>query len=271
MFRLFITAWLLGGSLFLGSPTATAQTYRTVAHAAAPADIPARLDRKFRRDAARLALRNSLLADAQATGRTGIDRRHAELFYEVLTTCYRDQPAARAIADCNVHTFPEPSIDHLVIIFERDIDWAAPFAESLLRTGNEDLNYLLDEHDLIIEKHLLWDDAADAITIRAREPLNIAALAGDFADIDGVLDIDLGVPDVVGNDIDIVRTNNRWEIAYVLRFGALTGNPKEHRWTFAYEDDGRVALLREEGEAVPSYLRCAIQNTGWEDEIRRLR
>ena len=273
--RLF--RYLLGSSVALvllsAALSVSAQSFRAVAVANsatdAPVSIPARLDRKFRRDAARLALRNSL-AQTAAAG-TGIDRTQAALFYEVLTTLYREQATARAIASCNVHTFPRPSIDHLVLVFERDIDWAAPFAESLLRTGNDDLNALLDDHDLIIEKHLVWDDALDAITIRAKEPMNIGALVDDFADIDGVERIDLGVPEVIGNDIAIERSNNRWEVTYLLRFGALTGTPKEHHWIFAYEDNGRVQLLEEGGEAVPSYMRCATTDTGWEDRIRRMR
>lgn len=248
-----------------------AQSYRAVAQvtSAKSITIPARLDRKFRRDAARLALRNSI-AGPDAT-RIAIDAQQATLFYEVLTTLYREQATARAIASCNVHTFPKPSIDHLVLIFERDAEWAEPLAESLLRTGDDDLNALLDEHDLIIEKHLVWDDALDAITIRAKAPLNIQALVSDFEAVDGVERIDLGTPDVIGNDIAIERSNNRWEVTYLLRFGALTGSPKEHRWIFAYEDNGRVQLLDESGDDVPSYMRCATEDTGWEDRIRRLR
>ena len=268
----YLMYWIL--LLFLPGqePGLAAQTYRPVALRAASGGsvtIPARLDRKFRRDAARLALRNSLAGpDAY---RTGIDREQASLFYEVLTTLYREQATARAIASCNVHTFPEPSIDHLVLIFERDIEWAEPLAESLLRTGNDDLNALLDEYDLIMEKHLAWDDGLDAITIRAKAPLNIQALVSDFETIDGVERIDLGIPDVIGNDIAIERSNNRWEVTYLLRFGALTGQPKEHRWTFAYEDDGRVKLLDESGDEVPGYMRCATQDTGWDEAVRRLR
>lgn len=221
------------------------------------ASIPKKLTRKFKRDAARLALRiESKQEDLRYLNIT-IPRDNIESMYGILTSIYVDNEVAKSIADCNVHTFPNPSIDHLVIIFDRDIDWAEPLREGISETDNDEINDLLDEYDLIIEKHIQWNDTKDAITIRSKEPLNMAALANEFYNIDGVSSIDLGVPEIGGNDINIERINNGWEVQYVLRFGSyISGKGKVHIWKFNAFDDGSVEMISEGGDPVPDWMRC---------------
>jgi len=219
--------------------------------------IPKKLTRKFKRDAARLALRMESKQEDLRYLNIVIPRDNIENIYSILTNIYVGNDVARSIADCNVHTFPNPSIDHLVIIFDRDIDWAEPLRDGISETNSDDINDLLDEYDLIIEKHIQWNDTKDAITIRSKEPLNMAALANEFYNIDGVSSIDLGVPEIGGNDINIQRISNGWEVQYVLRFGSyISGKGKVHIWKFNALDDGSIEMISEGGDPVPEWMRC---------------
>ncbi len=219
--------------------------------------IPRKLTRKFKRDAARLALRMESKQEDLRYLNIVIPKDNIENIYNILTTIYTDNEVAKSIADCNVHTFPNPSIDHLVIIFDRNIDWAQPLREGISETDNDEINDLLDDYDLIIEKHIQWNDTKDAITIRSKEPLNMAALANEFYNIEGVSSIDLGVPEIGGNDINIERINNGWEVQYVLRFGSyISGKGKVHIWKFNALDDGSIEMISEGGDPVPEWMRC---------------
>jgi len=250
---------LLLFSLVIDHPTLSAQTATFVSTTAAN-EIPKSLERKFRRDAARLALR--LEAEQEDLRYLNIDITPAnvEMMYSILTTIYVENETAKAIAKCNVHTFPNPSIEQFVIIYERDIEWAAPLLDGINETDSDEFNDLLDEYELIIDKHVPWDDTQDAITIRSKGPLNMAALANEFYNIEGVEEIDLGIPKAAGNDIVFTRLPDTWEIQYILRFGSFSGNGgKEHIWTFQAKDDGIVQFIEETGEPIPSWMRCSVE------------
>ena len=96
-----------------------------------------------------------------------------------------------------------------------------------------------------------------ALTIRSKSPLNMAALASEFEDIEGIVDIDLGVPKVTGNDIVLNRFQDGWEIQYILKFGSFTnGKGKQHIWKYQALDDGSIQFIEESGSPIPTWMRC---------------
>jgi hypothetical protein len=222
------------------------------------------LERQFRRDAARLALRLAMdRGDDPRYLPIAIGREQINNIYYLLTTIYHADETAKSIARCNVHTFPNPSIDNIIIIYKRNVDWAAPLRQGITETTNKTLNDLLDKYDLAIEKHVQWNESNDAITIRSKEPLNMAALAEKFNDVQGVVQVDLGVPKFGGNDIRLVRVQNGWELDFVLQIGggAVGGNnAKQHGWKYRVSDAGQVNLVREWGEPIPTWMRCQTEN-----------
>lgn len=222
--------------------------------------IPKSLERKFRRDAARLALRLSAEKEDLRYLSVVIPQPTIEMVYNLLIQIYLQEETAKSIAKCNVNTFPNPSIDQLVIIYEKDVDWAAPLRDGISETENLEINDLLDEYELVIEKHVPWNDTQDALTIRSKEPLNMAALANEFLDIEGIADIDLGVPKVAGNDISLNRFQAGWEIQYILKFGSFTnGKGKKHIWKYQALDDGTIKFLEESGSPIPTWMRCNVE------------
>ncbi|RMG79843.1 MAG: hypothetical protein D6714_15695 [Bacteroidetes bacterium] len=244
--------------MFVPFAQMSAQTRSTfAAEKSQSGDIPKSLERKFRRDAARLALRINAEREDLRYQSIAIPRGVMEDFYTILANIYLHDETAKSIAKCNVHTFPNPSIDHFVVIFDKDVEWAAPLREGISETTSPEINDLLDDYDLIIEKHVNWNDTQDAITIRSKEPLNMAALANEFYNVEGVREIDLGIPKVGGNDILVRRISGGWEIQYVLKFGSyISGKGKQHLWKYKALDNGQIEFLGEEGDAVPSWMKC---------------
>lgn len=225
-------------------------------------EIPKRLVRKFRRDAARLVLRMEAEKEDLRYLNINIPKSSIDNIYKILTKIYLTDDKAKSIADCNIHTFPDPSIDHFVLIFDRDIEWAEPLRSGITETDSEEINDLLNTYDLVIEKHVQWNDAQDAITIRSADPLNMAALANEFYNVDGVAEIDFGLPKAGGNDIRLRPVpGGSWEVQYILKFGSyINGNGKTHSWIYQFDKAGDVKFISETGDEVPGWMRCEIEN-----------
>jgi len=222
-----------------------------------PVKVSRNLDRKLKRDAARLALRLNQQEDLRFQAIHIADAQMLAL-YESLLTLYKGDQDVRSVFRCNVHTRPDPSIDHMLIIFDRNIEWAAPLREGRHETNSITLNDLLYEHDLIIEKHVQWDDSRDAIAIRSKRPLNMASLANEFYNLEGVQEIDLGLAKDAGNDITARRTAEGWQFTFLLSFGSLAEQgEKVHRWQYEISDSGSITKVSEGGHPVPEWMRCS--------------
>jgi hypothetical protein len=219
--------------------------------------VPASIDRQFKRDAARMALRLDTDKEDARYLPVAISRENITGLYKALTNIYINDETGKSIARCNIHTFPNPSIDHIVIIYKRSSDWAAPLSQGVSETTNKEFNRLLDQYDLAIEKHVQWNDTQDALTLRSKEPLNMAALAGQFDNIPGIVQVDLGLPKFGGNDIKAKRISGGWEIDFLYSFGATAGSSgKQHAWKFQALDNGQVKMIKESGEPLPTWMKC---------------
>ncbi len=223
-------------------------------------EIPKKLERKFKRDAARLALRMQASVDELHTLDVSISENTIDSIYQLLKDIYIKNETAKTIAKCKIHTFPNPSIDHFKLIFKNDVDWAASLQEDMSDVSNERMSSLLDDYDLFIDRHEKWTSEEDVIIIRSLRPMNMAALADKFMEIEGVESIDLGIPEIKGNDITIERKGNSWILSYILSVGDVFGQQTtNHVWTFKVNDNGNgVNLLREEGPPIPEWLKCDL-------------
>ncbi len=222
-----------------------------------PTQLSRNLERKLKRDAARMALRLNEGEDLRFQS-IRISSGDMESIYKALVGMHNADENVRSIFRCNVHTRANPSIDHMLIIFDRNIEWAAPLRAGRHETTSITLNDLLYDHDLIIEKHVQWNDTHDAISIRSKNPLNMAALANEFNNIEGVQSVDLGLSKEVGNNITATRVGSGWRFVFTLSFGSLQEKgEKTHNWQYEYTDGGKMTKVRESGDPVPEWLRCA--------------
>ncbi len=223
-------------------------------------EVPRRLDRKYRRDAARLVLRMQSKEEDLRYQSIRIRKDQINSIHEVLTNIYLKNEQARGLAKCNIHTRPNPAIDHLIVIFDRSVDWAEPLRDGISETDSPEINALLDEYNLLIDKHVQWNDNQDAITIRSKEPLNMAALANEFYNIEGVDEIDPGSPDLKGNDIQLSRISGGWEVSFILRFGSyIDSEGQMHQWKYEVSDGGDVDFISEDGAPVPEWMKCSLR------------
>jgi hypothetical protein len=228
-------------------------------------DLPKEIARKLKRDAARLALRLESDKEDLRYLSIFIPKSNSDQLFTALSGLYLGDLTAQKLEKCNLHTFPNPSIDHCVLIYDKNIEWARPLLQGINETNSPRINELLDKYNLTIEKHVNWTDSEDAITIRSRDPLNMAAIANEFNNIDGVKEIDLGVPKILGNDIVARRSSGGWDIDYVLRFGSWSaGKGKQHVWKYRVSDSAKIQFLGESGDEVPSWMQCS---TGKADDF----
>lgn len=221
-------------------------------------EVPLKLNRKFRRDAARIALRLESGAEDLRFQNINIPQSKIDEIFYILQQVYLSGETGKTVSRCNVHTFPNPAIDHFKIVFDNSIDWAELLNDGISETTNETFNDLLDEYDLVIENHEKWTDEQDILVVRSSSPLNMAALANEFYNIEGIIEIDLGIPELSGNDIQFKKSENGWEIHYVLTIGGslLQTTKKEHVWIFEVDLNGEVKFLSEEGEPIPDWMKC---------------
>lgn len=223
-------------------------------------DLPKHIDRKYRRDAARLALRlEGQLDDYRYLG-AEIPPSNVEMIYNALKNIYEKDKTARSLTECNIHTFPDPAIEQLVVVFDKNQTWAKTIRQRTGDDNNQAVHNILQKYNLAIKKQYQWNAEQEAITIRSRKPLNMASVANEFYNIDGIAEIDLGIPDVKGNDISVERTSEGWEFQFELLFGNyLTGDGQSHRWKYLVTDKQEVKFLMEEGDLVPDWMRCLLQ------------
>ena len=220
-------------------------------------DIPKDVERKLRRDASRLALRLEMGNEDAQFAPVYISKGNTDALYQALGAVYLNAEEGKSLYRCNIHTYPSPSIDNLVLIYDRNVDWADPLRNGLTETNDVTFNKLLRKYNLFIERHVQWTERQDALTLRSRDPINMAAIASEFSSIEGIQETDLGIPKVLGSDIEASRIKDAWNLDYILRFGAwATGSGKSHTWRFQVTDKGSVTIKNETGDPVPKWMRC---------------
>lgn len=223
-------------------------------------ELPSLLVRQYMRDASRMALRLEAEKEDLRYGSITIPKDKTNAIYNVLANIWVKNETAKSVARCNVHTFPNPSIDNFIVIYKRSVDWAAPLRQGTNETTSAEINRLMTAYGLSIDKHVQWNETLDAITIRSKELLNMTALSQEFSNISGVVEVDMNIPKVAGNDIKVTRISGGWEAEYIMRFGAYAGDPKMHFWRFRSMDNGAVTLLKEGGDPIPSWMRCNAED-----------
>jgi hypothetical protein len=225
------------------------------------APISSDLQRKIKKDAARLFLRESLAGKDASKASVNIDKVSLKVYQNILTSIYSQDSRSLKLNDCNIRTFPDFPVDNMTVVFVNRTKWAQPLKDGGAESTNASLNNLISTYNLVIERYFSWDITQDAITLKAREPLNMKALADDFSRIEGVKDVNYGTPQVSGNDIQVKKSGNGFLVDFILRFGQTgPGKFKSHVWTYQVSADGKIKFLGEKGDTVPTFMKCADYN-----------
>ena len=212
---------------------------------------------QYKKDATRLALRQLAGSKSFEALDAEVPKDLVESIYSSLIAIHKSNLSEAKIVTGHhkLHTFPTPTVDRLVVIYKRDAKWAIPLRLGDDVTDNEKINELSEKFKLKIDRHVEWDEEHFSFNMRAEESLNIASLAKDLSTVESVTLVDMMEPNGDGNDIEIKKLTNGWEINYVIKFdGCISGCKKRHTWTFEVTN-GNVKFKGESGDELPKWMK----------------
>lgn len=213
---------------------------------------------KYKKDATRLALRQLAKGQAFENLDAEVPKDLVESIYNSLIAVHQSNlEAAKTVTRVHkLHTFPTPTVDHLVVIYKRDAPWATPLRLGDDVTDNDKINQLSEKFNLKINRHGEWDEEHNSFNMHAEEALNIASLAKDISTVESVSLVDMMEPNGDGNDIEITPIKNGWKVSYVIKFdGCISGCKKNHTWTFEVTNSGKVKFVSESGDELPKWMK----------------
>lgn len=213
---------------------------------------------QYKKDATRLALR-------QIVGGKSYDQLNPEVPQDMVESIYKSlvavhqsnlESAKLVTKRHKLHTYPVPTVDRMVVIYKRDAQWAVPLRLGDDVTDNDKINQLSEKFKLKIDQHVEWDEEHNSFNMRAEESLNIASVAKTLSTVESITLVDMMEPNGDGNDIEIKKLSNGWEINYIIKFdGCITGCKKRHTWTFEVTDNGKVNFKGETGDELPKWMK----------------
>lgn len=212
---------------------------------------------QYKKDATRLALRQLAAGRSLENLDAEVPKDMVESIYSSLVAIHTSGlPEAKIVTKQHkLHTFPTPTVDRLVVIYKRDATWATPLRLGDDVTDNPKINELSEKFKLKIDRHVEWDEEHFSFNMRAEESLNIAPLAKDLSTVESVTLVDMMEPNGDGNDIEIKKIPNGWEINYVIKFdGCISGCKKRHTWSFEVIN-GKASFKGESGDELPKWMR----------------
>ncbi len=219
--------------------------------------VPKYIERKLKRDAARLAIRMIAQGEDLSLIQVEVPKKEAKEIYDVLVSIYNSKlDKAEEIFNIDMRVATNIPIDKFWLIYEKDADWASELKNGETEVSG-DIEDLIDEYDLFISDPKNWDEEHGVITINSVSLYNMTALAQKFTSISGVSQIHTHDPDIAPDfDIDIKKTGNVWEVSFTETWSSING-PKSHTWKFNVTSDAsnKVEFLEEFGDDPPLWRR----------------
>ena len=236
--------------------------------------MPPYLKQIYKVDATRLAIR--LLTKEQRTSKQTVrvpEELVQSIYSALVAVRTSDYPVIDSIASMfYIRSFPVPNVEHITLMFEHDAAWIEPLKQRKDSTGSPSVNRLIREYNLVMTKMTYVDEERGGLTLQSRDPINIPALTLKFFTEEGVLAIEETQTFGDGNDINITRTKQGWEVVYSLRWGNCVNQcDKQHDWKFAVSESGEVTYLGSEGQAIPPWLanKKPPQQAKYPDKIKK--
>ena len=234
--------------------------------------LPKYLKVIYKRDAARLALR--LINKEQRISRQTVrvpDELVQAIYNALVAVRISDYGAVDTIAGrYNVRSFPVPNVESIILVFEHDAPWVEPLKQRKDTTGSYSINNLIREYNLVMTRMVYLDEERAGLVLQSREPLNMPALMMKFFTSEGVGSIEEILPFGDGNDINIERTRDGWEVVYSVKFGNCTNQcQKKHEWKFTIDEGGEVGYIGGYGHTIPPWITPNKQQTTYPDMLKR--
>ncbi len=234
--------------------------------------FPAYLKQIYKVDATRLAVRliNKEQRIAKQTVRVPEELVRA-VYNALVAVRISDYGAIDTIAQqYYVRTFPVPSVESVILLFEHDSPIPEPIRQKKDSTGSPGINRIMREHNLVMTKMVYLDEERAGLVLQSREPLNIPALMHKLYMEEGVGCIEEQTPYGDGNDITIERTDKGWDITYSVRFGNCVNQcQKFHDWKFAVSEGGEVSYVGSSGYVIPPWVTAPAQAKKYPDTPKK--
>lgn len=223
--------------------------------------LPDYLKQVYKRDASRIAIRllNEELRLSKQTVK--IPEELVQAVYNALIVVRTSDYAAvdQISKKYNIRSFPVPNVENIILVFQHDDERLMRMKQRREASIDDpNLDNILRKHNLEIMQLAYLDEERAGMVLQAREPINIPALAYQFFIDEGVGSIEEVMPYGDGNDIQVKRTRDGWDMVYSVRFGNCVNQcQKQHNWNFSVSEEGDVAYHGEEGQVIPPWLRPA--------------
>lgn len=210
------------------------------------------LRQAYYEDAARLALRELGRTRDLAEAPVELPDELVQTFYSALLLVHNavDLPARKAVVeDYAIHTFYPPELHSLIISADTAAAWFKALRRGERVTGEVQVDQLLQQYELYPHAQSY---AFDFVELYTKRPLNLAALAKQFAGIGGMR---YAQPNVwIGSARDIEASGEERGIALRYKYGwgdCLSGCLARHYWQFFVHEDRRVEFRGEWGSPLP--------------------
>lgn len=234
--------------------------------------LPKYLKVVYKRDAARLALRLINKEQRISKQTVRVPEELVQAIYNALVAVrISDYGAVDTIAGkYNVRSFPVPNVESIILVFEHDAPWVEPLKQRKDTTGSVSINNLIREYNLVMTRMVYLDEERAGLVLQSREPLNMPALMMKFFTSEGVGSIEEILPYGDGNDINIERTKEGWEVVYSVKFGNCSNQcQKKHQWKFTIDEGGEVAYIGGSGHTIPPWITPNKQQKKYPDVLKR--
>ena len=235
------------------------------------AAFPAYLKQIYKVDATRLAVRLINKEQRVAKQTVRVPEELVRAVYNALVAVRTSDYAAvdTITQQYYVRSFPVPSVESVVLLFEHDSPIAEPVKKRQDSTGSPGINRIIREYNLVMTKMVYLDEERAGLVLNSREPINISALMHRLYMEEGVGCIEEQSPYGDGNDIVLERTSEGWDITYSVRFGNCVNQcQKVHDWKFTVSETGEVTYKGSFGQVIPPWVSPPATAKKYPDKLK---
>ncbi len=144
-----------------------------------------------------------------------------------------------------IHTIPNPNIDRLAVIFDKEASWFTALQNGNITVNYAGLNSILQQYNLVISKYFFHDEQCDGFALLAQKPMNMVAIALELKQLPGVVSVEIETDESNNGDIRAVRTESgSWLLEYCLHT-----DKEPIAWLFEVNSSG--LLICKDGSYVP--------------------
>jgi hypothetical protein len=233
--------------------------------------FPAYLKTIYKVDATRLAVRLINKEQRVAKQTVRVPEELVRAVYNALIAVRTSDYAAIDTITTNyyVRTFPVPSVESVVLLFEHDSPIADPVKKRHDSTGSPGINRIIREYNLVMTKMVYLDEERAGLVLNSREPINVSALMHRLYMEEGVGCIEEQSPYGDGNDIQMERTATGWDVTYSVRFGNCVNQcQKIHDWRFSVSETGAVTYNGSTGHVIPPWVNPPAIAKKYPDKLK---